>query len=160
LLQDFAVTVYFDNPNIWPEEEFIKRAQEAEKYFKSQSVEFVLVDQEHEDFKKLAKGLELEPEQGKRCKLCYHQRLKSAAEYAAKQGFEYFTTSLSISPYKNDKAIKNIGQALAKKYNIKYLMDDFRLNDGYKKATEFAKQQGFYRQKYCGCEFSLKSGKI
>ncbi len=160
LLQDFQVTVYFDNPNIWPESEFQKRAQEAEKYFKAQNVEFILVDQNYADWKKLTVGLEGEPEQGKRCKLCYHYRLKAAATYAAEHQFDYFTTSLSISPYKNDQAIKNIGQALAQKYSLKFLADDFRVNDGFRKATEFAKEQGFYRQKYCGCEFSLNNGKI
>lgn len=160
LLQDFQVTVYFDNPNIWPLAEFLKRANEAEKYFKSQDIEFILVDQNYADWKKLAAGLESEPERGKRCKLCYHYRLKSAAAYAAAQHFDYFTTSLSISPHKDGQALRNIGRALARKYNLKFLADDFRLNDGYQKATVFAKAQGFYRQKYCGCEFSLNNGKI
>lgn len=160
LLADFEVAVYFDNPNIWPEGEFAKRAQEAEKYFKSQGVRFLLADYNHNDWKKLAKDLETEPEKGKRCKLCYHYRLKQAAEFAAANQFDVFTTSLSISPYKDDQAIKNIGQALAKKHHLKFLADDFRLNDGFKKVMMFASQQGFYRQKYCGCEFSLKNGKI
>lgn len=160
LLRDFQVTVYFDNPNIWPVAEFLKRAQEAEKYFKTQGVEFILVDQNYADWKKLAAGLETESEQGKRCKLCYHYRLRAAASYAAEHQFDYFTTSLSISPYKDNRAIINIGLALAQKYGLKFLAADFRINAGFKKATEFAKAQGFYRQKYCGCEFSLNNGKI
>lgn len=160
LLNDFQVTVYFDNPNIWPTEEFVLRAQEAEKYFRSQGVEFILAQPDYEAWKRLAQGLETEGERGRRCRRCYHYRLQAAAKYASQNNFDIFTTSLSISPYKDDKAIRNIGQAWAKKYCLEFLADDFRLNDGFSRAMEFAKQQDFYRQKYCGCEFSLKNGKM
>ena len=160
LIDDFQLTVYFDNPNLWPAEEFVKRAREAEKYFKSQGVEFILAQPDYEAWKRLGEGLEMEAERGRRCKRCYHYRLRLTAEYAARNNFDIFTTSLSISPYKDAKAIKNISQALAKQYQLEFLADDFRLNDGFKKAMDFARQQGFYRQKYCGCEFSLKNGKI
>lgn len=160
LIKDFDVTVYFDNSNIWPQEEFMKRAQEAEKYFQSMGIGFILTKWNHDDWLSLTRDLKQEPERGKRCKLCYHYRLKNAAEFAAANHFDFFTTSLSISPHKDDKAIKNIGQALARKHHLKFLADDFRLNDGFKKSTAFAKEQGFYRQKYCGCEFSQKNGRI
>lgn len=155
LCERFDVAVYFDNPNIWPQEEFLKRAKEAEKYFRSEGVDFVMTEWDHEEWKKLTKGLEHEPEKGKRCKLCYHYRLKNAAEFAAKNNFEYFTTSLFISPWKDDGIIRNLGAALAKKYGVKFLADDFQAEGGYDKSRAFAKEQGFYRQKYCGCEYSL-----
>lgn len=155
LAEEFAITVYFDNPNIWPQEEFLKRAKEAEKYFKSLGVEFILTKWDHGDWNKLAKGLEMEPEKGKRCKLCYQYRLKNAAEHAAENGFDYFTTSLLISPWKDAGIIRNLGAALAKKYGVKFLADDFQARNGYAKSRAFAKEQGFYRQKYCGCEYSL-----
>jgi len=155
LRERFDVTVYFDNPNIWPESEFIKRADEAQRYFRSEGVDFIITEWDHEEWKKLAKGLEQEPEKGKRCKLCYHYRLKNAAEFAARSGFEYFTTSLLISPWKDDRAIRNLGMALAKKFRLKFLADDFQIDNGYAKSHAFAKEKGFYRQKYCGCEYSL-----
>lgn len=158
LKNDFDLTVYFDNPNIWPEEEFSKRAQEAEKYFSSEGVEFILADRSHDDWQKLAQHLAAEPEKGKRCKLCYHDRLRQTAEYAARHGFDCFTTSLLISPWKDDQVLRNLGLALAKKYGLKFLSDDFQAEDGYNKSRCFAKEQGFYRQKYCGCEYSLKNG--
>jgi predicted adenine nucleotide alpha hydrolase (AANH) superfamily ATPase len=158
LRADYDVTVYFDNPNIWPEEEFKKRAQEAENFFRGEGVEFILTKWDHTDWQCLATGLELEPERGKRCKLCYHYRLKNAAEFAVQKGFEYFATSLSISPHKEQKIINNLGQALAKKYSIKYLDNDWGSNCGYQKSVAFSKEQGFYRQKYCGCEYGVKSG--
>jgi hypothetical protein len=160
LSKDFDVTVYYDNSNIWPQEEFNRRAQEAERYFKSKKVDFILARWNHHDWQELVRGLEGEPEKGKRCKICYHYRLAQAASYAAEKGFDYFTTSLSISPFKDDVAIKNIGRAQAVKYSIKFLDSDFRLAEGFKKAMLFAKDEGFYRQKYCGCEYSLNNGKI
>jgi len=160
LTEDFAVIAYYDNSNIWPEAEFVKRAQEAEKFFKTEGVEFILAPYDYEDWKILAKNLEDEPEKGGRCKLCYHRRLKSAAEFAKNNQFDYFTTSLVISPYKNAKAINILGRSLAKEYGIKFLMPEFGDEVNYKKTIAFAKNQGFYRQKYCGCEFSLKNGKI
>jgi epoxyqueuosine reductase len=160
LRQDFDVIVYYDNSNIWPEEEFSKRAIEAEKFFQSEGVEFIPVKWNHDDWQKLTSGLEQEPEKGQRCKLCYHYRLKNTVEYAAQNGFEYFTTSLSISPHKDQRAIINFGQALAKQYNLEFLSQDFRAEDGFKKSVDFGKDQNFYRQKYCGCEYSLKNGKI
>lgn len=160
LKADYEITVYFDNPNIWPEEEWRKRAQEAEKYFTSQGVDFVLVDRDYETWQQLICGLEKEPEKGKRCKLCYHKRLAQAAKYTANHGFDCFVTSLSISPYKDDVTISNLGRALAKKYKLKYLEADFKQSPGYAAALAFAKNQSFYRQKYCGCEYSMKNGKI
>src|SRR3989339_986235 len=144
LAEDFEIAVYYDNSNIWPEEEFLKRAQEAEKFFKADGVEFILAPYDYGNWKRLAEGLESESEKGKRCKLCYHWRLKAAADFTQKNKLDYFTTSLAISPHKDAKAIKNIGQALAKERGIKFLMPEFGEEINYQKATEFAKECGFY----------------
>jgi hypothetical protein len=160
LKEKFAVTVYFDNSNIYPEAEFQKRAQEAEKFFKAEGVEFVLTDWQHADWLKLVRGLEQEPEKGRRCQLCYDHRLRQAAQYSQEHGFDYFTTSLSISPYKDQQIIFDLSQKIGRDYGIKFLDWNFRTDNGYQKSVEFSRANSFYRQKYCGCEFSLKSGKI
>lgn len=155
LAEKFAVTVYFDNPNIWPEEEFIKRAEEAKKYFNRQGIDFQLTAWDHGAWQVIARDLEQEPEKGKRCKLCYYYRLKNTAEFASRNNFDYFATSLAVSPWKDDVSIRNLGLALAKKYDLEFLAEDFQADDGYGKSRAYASEQGFYRQKYCGCEFSL-----
>jgi len=160
LIEKYDLTVYFDNPNIWPEEEFHKRAEEARKYFTGQGVDFISVDRDHDRWLRSIRSLEREPERGKRCRICYNLRLNNAADYAADHGFNCFVTSLSISPHKDDKIIRQLGKASARKYGLEYLDLDFKANPGYAAALSFAKNQGFYRQKYCGCEYSLKNGKI
>jgi len=150
----FEIVVYFDNPNIWPESEFLKRAKEAEKFYGDQGVGFIITGWNHDEWKKSAEGLEQEPEKGRRCKSCYHYRLKNAAEFAAQNNFDYFTTSLLISPWKDAEALRNIGLALAKKRGVNFYAADFQANGGYNKSRAFAREQGFYAQKYCGCEYS------
>lgn len=159
LEKDFDLTVYYDNPNIYPQAEFIKRAEEARKFFVSGGIGFVLVDWDHGVWQKLVEGLEAEPEQGKRCKLCYYYRLKNTAEFAKQNGFDFFATTLTISPHKDSRTLNNLGQALAKRHNIEFLAQDWKKHDGFRKAMDFAKQEGFYRQNYCGCEFSSIAGK-
>ena len=160
LRQRYQVTVYFDNSNIAPAEEFRKRAEEAEKFFQHEGVDFVLAEPDHQAWLELTEKYRQEPERGKRCKLCYHQRLAKAAEFAAANGFAGFATSLAVSPWKDDRAIHNLGRALAHKYGIKYLDLDYKELGWWPKILAFAKAEGFYRQKYCGCEFSGKSGII
>jgi len=160
LRKKFDVAVFYDNSNIHPRQEFLKRASEADDFFRQEGVDFILADWNHDDWNNLAKGLENEPERGKRCQLCYRYRLSNTARYAAENGFEYFCTSLSISPWKDSRAIRSIGMDLSSRYGIKFLADDFQADDGYKKSRSFAKKRGFYFQKYCGCEYSVKSGII
>lgn len=155
LVKKYEVTVYFDNSNIFPQAEYLKRATEAEKFFTQEGVKFILTEWQHDEWLKLARGLENEPEKGRRCQLCYYYRLNHTAQYASKHDFDFFGTSLSISPWKDAWGIKRIGQDLAQKYDLKFLADDWQTEIGYDVATEFAKSQGFYRQKYCGCEFSI-----
>lgn len=157
LSKKFDITVYYDNPNIWPETEFIKRAQEAEKFFQSVGINFILVDWDHSEWQQLVRGLAAEPEKGKRCRLCYLYRLEKTAAFAQENGFAVFGTSLTISPHKDAEAIISLGQSLAKEYGIEFLAEDFKKNDGFKNAMAFSCAQGFYRQNYCGCEYSKKN---
>ena len=148
------MTVYYENPNIFPESEFLRRSVEAQKFFESRGIKFILSKWNHEKWLELVRGLENEPERGKRCTICYHSRLRSTAQYAKDNGFDIFTTTLSISPHKDGELLRSIGRNLAQEYDIEFLDEDFKKNDGFKKAMEFAKELGFYRQNYCGCEFS------
>ena len=105
-------------------------------------------------FYEMAKGLEMVPEGGERCFRCYELRLKESAGYAKKMGFDYFTTTLSISPLKNAKKLNEIGEKLGEEYGVKYLSSDFKKKNGYKRSTELSKEYGLYRQDYCGCVYS------
>ncbi len=160
LKENFEVTVYFDNSNIYPLTEFKKRMEESKKFFENEGVEFILTDWENEKWLKVVKGMENEPEKGKRCKFCYYLRLKNTAEFAKRNDFKYFSTSLIISPHKDKKTIFNLGRALALKHDLKFLDQDFSENDGYLRSVKFSKENNFYRQKYCGCLFSNKNAII
>ncbi|MEI6288708.1 MAG: epoxyqueuosine reductase QueH [bacterium] len=152
----YDVSIFYDNSNIYPEEEYNHRQAEAKNFFKSQSINFICPKRDHQKWLEGMLGLEKEPERGKRCKLCYYGRLKNTAEYASANGFEFFATTLSISPHKDVIAINNLGRALAKKYKIKFLAGDWKKQDGFKSAMEFSHQHDFYHQNYCGCEFSVR----
>jgi len=156
LLKDFALTVYYDNSNIWPESEFLKRAKEAAEFFNQENIKFILADWQHEQWRVKVQGLEQEPERGKRCFLCYQYRLEKTARFAKSNGFEYFATSLIISPHKDAKIIIDLGRELARKYGLQFLAEDFKKNDGCQKANAFSRAKNFYRQNYCGCEFSMR----
>jgi len=156
LARDFDVTIYFDNPNIFPKEEFFKRAGEAEKFFTKIGFPFIQSEYNHNDWLTLVQGLEGAPERGERCLVCYHFRLSKTAQYAKDHGFDYFATTLSISPHKDATAINNIGEALASQLGVKFLIGDWKRNDGFKKAMQCSRENNFYRQNYCGCEFSKR----
>ena len=161
LIEFFKVTVYYYNPNVFPQEEYKKRKEEQEKLIyimNSTGNQIVFTDDGHdeESFKAASKGLESEPEGGNRCTKCYELRLEKTAEKAAAQNFDYFCTTLSVSPYKNAKKLNDIGKGLEEKYSVKYLISDFKKREGYKKSIELSKQYELYRQDYCGCESSLK----
>ena len=159
LTQYFSITVLYYNPNIYPPEEFDKRARELRRLISEMPVEhevtFVEGRYEPWEFYGMAEGLEDLPEGGERCFGCYRQRLEEAAAAAKKGGFDYFTTTLSISPMKNAAKLNEIGAELAGKYGVPYLYSDFKKRDGYKRSIELSAQYGLYRQDYCGCEFSL-----
>ena len=160
LASRYEVTAYFDNSNISPEAEFERRAAEARKFFAAEGVGFILAEPDHAGWLKLAAKFSADGERGRRCKLCYHERLEKAAKFAASNGFDAFATSLAVSPWKDDRSIHNLGRALADKFRIKYLDFDYKGLGWWPKILAFAKAEGFYRQKYCGCEFSGKNGII
>lgn len=154
--QGFAVTVFFYNPNIFPIEEYEIRKTEIENFCQKENIEFLAGDYEHEKWLEFVSGLENEKEGGARCFKCYEFRLQKTAEYAKENNFDYFTSTLSISPHKNASKINEIGNTLAQKHNIKFLEADWKKHDGFKKSCELSKAHNFYRQQYCGCEFSNK----
>ena len=158
LSQYFEITVFYYNPNIFPEEEFYKRIREQERLIEElpakHKIHFLAGKYDSEKFYAMAKGLENVPEGGERCFKCYELRLRAAAEEALRDGYDYFTTTLSISPLKNAAKLNEIGERLAKEYQIAYLPSDFKKKNGYKRSTELSKEYGLYRQDYCGCVYS------
>lgn len=161
LSQYFEITVFYYNPNIYPPAEYDKRVEEQERFIRAinwkHPVKFVAGTYEPKDFYEAVKGLEKEPEGGERCFVCYRQRLAEAAKLAKTQGFDYFTTTLSISPMKNAAKLNEIGSELASEYNVSYLFSDFKKKNGYKRSIELSAEYGLYRQDYCGCVFSVRN---
>lgn len=156
----FLITVFYYNPNIYPEEEFYKRRSEQERFISElpakNPISFMGAEHMSEDFYKAVKGLEHIREGGERCFACYRLRLEASAMAARDIGADFFTTTLSISPMKNAQKLNEIGGELSEKYNVKYLFSDFKKRNGYKRSTELSREYGIYRQDYCGCVFSLK----
>lgn len=157
----FDITILFYNPNISPFEEFEKRYNELDKLIKEMdnisSVKLVQNGYRNEEFESIVNGLTNEKEGGKRCYRCYELRLRETALYAKEHNFDYFTTTLSISPYKNAKWLNEIGELLSNEYNVKYLYADFKKKNGYKRSIELSKMYNLYRQDYCGCIYSRKT---
>lgn len=164
LSQYFKITVFYYNPNIYPDDEYYKRVEEQKKFIErfpaKNKIDFVEGNFDKDRFYSMAKGLENAPEGGERCFLCYELRLREAAEYAKARNMDYFTTTLSISPLKNAEKLNEIGLNLANEYGIKYLVSDFKKKNGYKRSTELSKQYGIYRQDYCGCIFSKQEREL
>lgn len=162
LAEYFSITVLYYNPNISPEEEYYKRVNEQQRLIKElpvkNKVNFIEGQYEPLKFFEMAKGLEDVPEGGERCFKCYELRQREAAEYASLHGFDYFTTTLSISPHKNAEVLNNIGLRLEKEYGVKYLVSDFKKRGGYQKSIQYSKDYCLYRQNYCGCIFSKRNG--
>lgn len=150
----FDVTVYYYNPNIDTLEEYSLRYQEQERLCSSLGVNFVGEDYGKEDFYKVVKGLEDKPEGGARCKECFALRLSKSADYAKANGFDFFTTTLTVSPLKDAYVLNEIGQKIANAKGVKWLPSDFKKKGGYQRSIELSKQYELYRQNYCGCEFS------
>lgn len=154
----FNITLFFYNPNISPESEFIKRENELkgliEKMPLKNPVNIVTPDYNSDKFFEMAKGMENLSEGGERCFKCYEMRLRESAKYAKDLGFDYFTTTLSISPHKNAQKLNEIGKALSDEYGIAYLFSDFKKRNGYKRSCELSEIYSLYRQDYCGCVFS------
>ena len=153
----FNITVLYYNPNIEPLEEYKKRKQEQIKLIKElnlPNLSILDVDYENDMYRNFIKGHEDDLEGGNRCHLCYELRLEKTALLAKENKFEYFGTTLTVSPYKNAKILNKIGESLSYKYDIKWLYSDFKKKDGYKKSILLSKEYNLYRQDYCGCLFS------
>ena len=157
LMKDYDVTMYFYNPNIHPFGEFERRLENARIVGKELGVPVVEAEYEPEDWLELIKGFEEEPEGGRRCKICFSMRLKETARYAKENGFNTFTTTMTISPHKDAALINSLGEGWSKKYKIAWVHSDFKKKDGFKKSGEMSKKMGLYRQNYCGCFYSVKN---
>lgn len=160
LSQYFYITVFYYNPNIYPPKEYDTRMEEQKRLVSQMPVllpvRVVEADYEPELFFEMARGMERIPEGGERCFLCYEMRMRKAAAYAADQGFDYFTTTLSISPLKNAGKLNEIGLKLAEETGVPYLVSDFKKKNGYKRSVELSAEYGLYRQNYCGCVYSQR----
>lgn len=154
----FNITLFFYNPNIENKSEYDKRADELKRLVSTMPhqnpIEIIDGDYEPQAFTQAIRGLEGEPEGGGRCSKCYRLRLLKTAETAKSNGFDYFTTTLSISPHKNAKLLNEIGNELSEQFGIKYLFSDFKKRNGYKRSCELSQKYGLYRQDYCGCIYS------
>lgn len=159
----FKITILYYNPNITDEVEYKKRLNEIHEFIKKfkTKYEITILDGRYNpnEFFDIAKGLENEKERGRRCYKCYSLRLEETAKIAKEKGFDYFTTTLSLSPYKNSNWINEIGKNLNDKYNINFLYSDFKKKNGYKRSIELSREYNLYRQDYCGCIYSKRDSK-
>ena len=156
----FAVTVLYYNPNIYPAEEFRHRADEQKRLIESlpskYPISFIEGRFDSREFYEAVRGLEHIPEGGERCHACFRLRLEETARIAAENGFDYFTTTLTISPLKNAASLNKIGEETASRFGSAWLPSDFKKKIGYKRSVELSSEYGLYRQDYCGCVFSKK----
>ena len=157
LKEHFQITVLYYNPNIDEEAEYEKRKAEQIRFLKETGWADILdCDHDAEAFAKMSKGLEEEPERGKRCYLCYALRLEKTAELAKANGFSYFATTLTLSPHKNAEWLNKIGEEVGGRYALNYLYTDFKKKGGYYRSIELSDEYGLYRQDFCGCKFSKR----
>ena len=164
LADEFEITVFYYNPCITDEEEYLLRRENQKKFlqeFNEERIEknrirFLEGAYHPGAFLKLVKGHEQDPEGGERCSLCFAQRLEKTAETAQMTGCDYFGTTLTVSPHKNYRRISEIGQSIALRYGLTFLDRDFKKKDGFKRSIELSRRYGLYRQDYCGCEFSKR----
>ena len=156
----FYITVLYYNPNISPKEEYLKRKEEQIRLINSiptkNKLDIIDCDYDNDLYECAIKGFENEPERGSRCSICFNLRLEKTAKVACDGNYDYFATTLTLSPYKNAKLINEIGEEVGSKYNIKYLGSDFKKRDGYKRSIELSKIYNLYRQDYCGCKYSKR----
>ena len=152
------ITCYYYNPNISPEEEYTKRADELLSLIGKMPLavtpEAIIAEYDPESFEAISAGRENEAEGGARCFECYRLRLGKTAEYAKEHGYDYFTTTLSISPHKNAEWLNEIGEEMGERYGVKHLPSDFKKRNGYKRSCALSEEHNLYRQNYCGCVFS------
>ncbi len=156
----FDITILYYNPNIFPYDEYLKRKDEQIRLINDiksnikNNIDIMDCDYDNDIYNDLVKGLENEPERGNRCKVCYRMRMEKAAIIAKENNYDYFCTTLSVSPYKNSQWINEIGKELENKYSISWLYSDFKKKDGYKQSILLSQKYNLYRQNYCGCIYS------
>ena len=154
----FEISILYYNPNITEEEEYLKRLNELKRFVSMVKTKYpvTVIDGRYnpEEWFHISKGLEEEPERGRRCFKCYHLRLEETAKVAQELSFPYFCTTLTLSPHKNSNWLNEIGEDLDKKYSSTYLYSDFKKKNGYKRSIELSKEYNLYRQDYCGCIYS------
>lgn len=160
LSEYFFITVFYYNPNIYPEQEYVMRVREQQEFIRrfpaKHAIAFIEGAYDTERFYAMAKGMEYLPEGGARCFACYELRLREAGALARARGFDYFTTTLSISPLKNADKLNEIGMQIGAQCKVAYLQSDFKKKNGYKRSTELSREYGMYRQDYCGCVYSYR----
>ncbi|MBR5122915.1 MAG: epoxyqueuosine reductase QueH [Anaerotignum sp.] len=156
LAQHFDITILYYNPNIAPESEFTFRAEEQKRLIDEMrlGVKYQLGKYDPESFYALAEGHEDEPEGGERCFKCFRLRLEETAKIAKEGNFDYFTTTLSISPHKNAQVLNELGKDIGEAFDVPYLFSDFKKKNGYRRSCELSAEYNLYRQDYCGCVFS------
>lgn len=164
LSQFFNVTVFYYNPNIYPDEEYYHRVKEQQRFISQfptkHPVKFIEGDYDKDSFYAIAKGLEKEPEKGRRCHKCYDLRLRKTATVAKDLGFDYFTTTLTISPMKDSQVLNEIGINIGEELGVHWLPSDFKKKEGYKRSTEISREYDMYRQDYCGCVYSYNERQL
>lgn len=157
----FLVTVLWYNPNIYPQEEYFLRLAHQKRLIEGLDTRYpvalMTADYAPQQYDAAVTGLEQEPEGGARCTVCFAQRLELTARTAKEKGFDFFTTTLTVSPHKNADVINAVGQEMAKKYQVAFLPSDFKKKNGYQRSIELSRQYSLYRQNYCGCKFSQRS---
>ena len=158
LSEHFAITVFYFNPNIAPEEEYRKRVEEQKRLVEQlpavYPIQFLEGRYEPEEFYSRVRGLEKEPEGGARCRVCFELRLEEAARLAAEGGYDYYTTTLSISPLKNAQVLADVAIKMGEKWGVAWLPSDFKKKEGYKRSIQLSSEYDLYRKNYCGCVFS------
>jgi len=154
LKKDYEITLFFYNPNVHPEEEYDKRLNEAGKIAEVLKVSFIEGGYDNKKWLDAVKGYEKNEEGGERCEICFRNRLEKTARLAKEKGFDFFSTTLTVSPYKDAEKVNMIGMVAGEKYDIRFLSKDFKKKDGYGKSIELSKEHNLYRQHYCGCVYS------
>lgn len=154
----FDITIFFSNDNIYPEEEYDKRLEEIIKFCGDFAPNIKVIENGYnaQDYYDAVKGLEHLGERSERCYECYKLRMEKSVRMAKEKGFEYFTTTLSLSPYKVSKWVNEIGYALEEKYGVKYLYSNFKKENGYQDSIRLSEEYCLYRQNYCGCVYSMQ----
>lgn len=163
LSQIFKITILYYNPNIYPKSEYQRRLDEQKNFINvfpvKNKVSFIENEYNEAEFLEAIRGNEKDKEGGNRCFICYELRLRKTAQIAKDNGFEYFTTTLSISPHKNSQKLNEIGKELSEEFKVKYLYSDFKKKEGFKRSLVLSDKYNLYRQDYCGCRFSKNSAK-